>query len=88
MKAFQYATAHSTDSARELVAGNGAYLAGGNDLLGLLKEYLITADTLVNIKSLPRQDRARERFLDDWRTRHRRADRARRGHKKSFPRPA
>ena len=53
MKAFQYATAHSTDSARELVAGNGAYLAGGNDLLGLLKEHLISADTLVNIKSLP-----------------------------------
>ena len=53
MKAFQYATVHSTDSAREMVANNGAYLAGGNDLLGLLKEYLITADTLVNIKSLP-----------------------------------
>ncbi|MDR3456742.1 MAG: FAD binding domain-containing protein [Verrucomicrobiae bacterium] len=53
MKAFQYATAHSTDSARELVAGNGLYLAGGNDLFGLLKEYLVGADLLVNIKSLP-----------------------------------
>ncbi len=53
MKAFEYATAHSTDSARELVASNGAYLAGGNDLLGLLKEYLVSADILVNIKSLP-----------------------------------
>ncbi len=54
MKAFAYATAHSTDSARELAAGNGAYLAGGNDLLGLLKDYLVPApDVLVNIKSLP-----------------------------------
>jgi len=53
MKAFQYATAHSTASARELVAGNGLYLAGGNDLLALLKEYLVSADLLVNIKSLP-----------------------------------
>lgn len=53
MNAFQYATAHSTGSARELVGDKGAYLAGGNDLLGLLKEYLISADTLVNIKSLP-----------------------------------
>ena len=53
MKTFQYASAHSTASARELVADKGAYLAGGNDLLGLLKEYLISADTLVNIKSLP-----------------------------------
>ena len=53
MKAFEYATAHSTDSARELVADKGAYLAGGNDLLGLLKDYLVTANILVNIKSLP-----------------------------------
>ena len=53
MKAFQYATAHSTDSARELVADQGAYLAGGNDLLGLLKDYLVTANILVNIKSVP-----------------------------------
>ena len=41
MKAFEYATARLTASARELVASNGAYLAGGNDLLGLLKEYLV-----------------------------------------------
>jgi xanthine dehydrogenase YagS FAD-binding subunit len=65
MKAFQYATAHSTDSACQLVAGNGAYLAGGNDLLGLLKEYLITADTLVNIKSLPGLDKI-EHGKNSW----------------------
>ena len=40
MKAFQYAIAQSTDSARDMVADNGMYLAGGNDLLGLLKDYL------------------------------------------------
>lgn len=58
MKAFQYATAHSTDSAREMAADNGAYLAGGNDLLGLLKDYLVPAPkTLVNIKSLPNMDK-------------------------------
>ncbi len=54
MKAFAYATAHSTDSAREMVADHGAYLAGGNDLLGLLKDYLVPGpNILVNIKSLP-----------------------------------
>ena len=54
MKAFAHATAHSTYSARELVADHGAYLAGGNDLLGLLKDYLIPGpDILVNVKSLP-----------------------------------
>jgi len=41
MKAFEYVTALSAGSARQLVAGHGAYLAGGNDLLGLLKDYLI-----------------------------------------------
>ncbi|HXR03396.1 MAG TPA: FAD binding domain-containing protein [Verrucomicrobiae bacterium] len=54
MKAFAYATAFSPDSARELVADHGAYLAGGNDLLGLLKDYLIPGpNILVNVKSLP-----------------------------------
>jgi len=54
MKPFEYATALSADSARQLVAGHGAYLAGGNDLLGLLKDYLIPGpEILVNIKSLP-----------------------------------
>jgi xanthine dehydrogenase YagS FAD-binding subunit len=58
MKAFEYATALSTDSARELVADHGAYLAGGNDLLGLLKDYLVPGpDILVNIKSLPGLDK-------------------------------
>jgi xanthine dehydrogenase YagS FAD-binding subunit len=53
MNAFQYATAHSPETAHELVATNGAYLAGGNDLLSLLKDYLVSASILVNIKSLP-----------------------------------
>lgn len=66
MKAFAYATAHSTDSARELAAENGAYLAGGNDLLGLLKDYLIPGpNILVNVKSLPGLNRI-ERGANSW----------------------
>jgi len=53
MKPFQYATALSPASARELVGDDGAYLAGGNDLLALMKEYLVSPKILVNIKSLP-----------------------------------
>jgi xanthine dehydrogenase YagS FAD-binding subunit len=54
MKAFAYATAHSTDSARELAADHGMYIAGGNDLLGVLKDYLVPGPKIVvNIKSLP-----------------------------------
>lgn len=66
MNAFQYATAHSTDSARELVADRGAYLAGGNDLLGLLKDYLVPGpNILVNIKSLPGLNKI-ERGSNHW----------------------
>lgn len=53
MNAFEYATAFSPGSARHLVGDHGAYIAGGNDLLGLLKDHLATPDILVNIKSLP-----------------------------------
>ena len=91
MKAFQYATAHSTDSARELVADKGAYLAGGNDLLGLLKDYLVPApNILVNIKSLPGLNKIErgEKYLDDWRARHRRTKSKTTRKFKRFSRPA
>lgn len=66
MNAFQYATALSTDSARELVADNGMYLAGGNDLLGLLKDYLVPdPKILVNIKELRGMNEIK-RGRDSW----------------------
>ncbi len=65
MKSFQYATALSVDSAQQMVADNGQYIAGGNDLLGLLKEYLVDPKTLVNIKSLPGLDKI-EQGKDTW----------------------
>ncbi len=57
MKPFQYATAHSLASARELVGQDGRYLAGGIDLLGEMKEYIAEPRILVNIKSLPGIDK-------------------------------
>jgi xanthine dehydrogenase YagS FAD-binding subunit len=66
MKAFQYTTALSTDSARQLAGDNGSYLAGGNDLLSLLKDYLVpTPNVLVNIKSLPGLNKI-ERGTTNW----------------------
>ncbi len=53
MKPFQYATVLSPASARELVGDDGAYLAGGNDLLALMKEHLTEPKILVNVKSIP-----------------------------------
>jgi len=53
MKAFQYVTATSPASARELVGEKGRYLAGGMDLLSEMKEYIAEPNVLVNVKSLP-----------------------------------
>ncbi len=57
MKPFQYATATSPASARELVAGKGRYLAGGIDLLAEMKEYIAEPKILVNVKALPGLDK-------------------------------
>lgn len=53
MKPFAYATAHSVESALEMVGTNGRFLAGGMDLLGEMKEGLLAPELLVNIKQLP-----------------------------------
>ncbi len=53
MKAFEYVSAGSPASARELAANGGRYLAGGIDLLGEMKEYIVEPSTVVNIKGLP-----------------------------------
>jgi len=53
MKPFEYATALSPASARELVGRDGRYLAGGIDLLAEMKDYIAEPKILVNIKSLP-----------------------------------
>ena len=53
MNSFQYATATSPGSARELIGRNGRYLAGGIDLLGEMKEYIAEPKVVVNVKALP-----------------------------------
>ena len=53
MKSFSYATALSPDSARELVGEQGRYIAGGQDLLSEMKDYVAQPNILVNVKSLP-----------------------------------
>ncbi|HEV2319875.1 MAG TPA: FAD binding domain-containing protein [Verrucomicrobiae bacterium] len=65
MNAFEYATARTPESARQLAGDHGAYIAGGNDLLGLLKDYLVAPDILVNIKSLPGLNQI-EQGQDKW----------------------
>ena len=52
MKPFEYVTPQTPQSAAELVGGSGRYIAGGIDILGELKDGLLEAKRLVNIKSL------------------------------------
>lgn len=55
MQAFEYAVAHSTEEAVQLLKdapGEAAVLAGGTDLLSLMKDFVVTPKRVVNIKSI------------------------------------
>ena len=53
MNSFQYVSPRTVDNAVSLVADHGRFLAGGNDLLGEMKEYIASPKLLVNVKDLP-----------------------------------
>ncbi|MEP6962817.1 MAG: xanthine dehydrogenase family protein subunit M [Acidobacteriota bacterium] len=44
------------EATRALAVANSVPVGGGSDLLGMVKERLITPDTLVNLKSIPNMD--------------------------------
>jgi len=52
MKAFEYANPASKEEAVKLLSAEAAVLAGGTDLLSLMKDYVVTPSRLVNIKSI------------------------------------
>jgi len=51
MNPFEYVSATTPDEAISYIGKNGRYLAGGIDLLGEMKDYIISPDILVNVKS-------------------------------------
>ncbi len=53
MKSFEYSNALSSESAVSLLGKQGRYLGGGIDLLGEMKEYIVSPSRLVNVKDLP-----------------------------------
>jgi xanthine dehydrogenase YagS FAD-binding subunit len=65
MNPFQYITATSPGSARELLGEHGRYLAGGIDLFGEMKEYIAEPKVLVNVKALPGLDKI-EPGIKSW----------------------
>ncbi len=52
MSPFQYASATTPEEAIALVGKNGRYLGGGIDLLGEMKDYIVSPDVLVDVKSI------------------------------------
>ena len=52
MQAFEYVTATSKEQVAVLLGDNGSILAGGTDLLALMKDYVVTPRRLVNIKGI------------------------------------
>jgi xanthine dehydrogenase YagS FAD-binding subunit len=65
MKAFQYVTAPSPEQAVSLIGPNGRYLAGGIDLLGEMKDYIVSPDRLVALKVPEAQEKVRSADKDN-----------------------
>ena len=59
MNPFQYVTASSPDEAVSLIGQNGRYLGGGIDLLDEMKEYIVSPDVVVALKTPDRPDKVR-----------------------------
>ncbi|MGB8885569.1 MAG: FAD binding domain-containing protein [Candidatus Korobacteraceae bacterium] len=52
MQAFEYVSPASKEQVATLLGENAAILAGGTDLLALMKDYVVTPNRLVNIKQI------------------------------------
>src|SRR5271165_4255566 len=52
MQAFEYVSPTKKEQVTTLLAAQGSILAGGTDLLALMKDYVITPKRLVNIKQI------------------------------------
>ena len=61
MKTFSSANPRSVqDAVKLLQKGNAAAVGGGSDLLGMVKDHLISPDVLVNLRSIPALDQITE----------------------------
>ncbi|HEY4362413.1 MAG TPA: xanthine dehydrogenase family protein subunit M [Bryobacteraceae bacterium] len=65
MKTFTSANPRTLAEAVSLLGkGNAAVMGGGSDLLGMVKEHLVSPDVLVNLRSIPALDKITERAGD------------------------
>jgi xanthine dehydrogenase YagS FAD-binding subunit len=59
MKSFRYIAATTSQEAGDLVGKKGRYLAGGVDLLGVMKEYIVSPDVVVALRFDPAGEKIR-----------------------------
>ena len=57
MKNFEYARARSVDGAIQLSTSGSRFLAGGIDLVGEMKEYIVSPNRVIDLKTIPDLDR-------------------------------
>jgi xanthine dehydrogenase YagS FAD-binding subunit len=57
MHNFEYAKARSVDGAIQLSTPDSRYLSGGIDLLGEMKEYIVSPKRVIDLKTIPDLDR-------------------------------
>ena len=57
MKSFEYAKARSVDGAIQLSTSESRFLGGGLDLLGEMKEYIVSPKRVIDLKTIPNLDR-------------------------------
>ena len=57
MKNFEYTKARSVDGAMQLSTSESRYLSGGIDLLGEMKEYIVSPKRVIDLKTIPDLDR-------------------------------
>ena len=57
MKSFEYAKARSVDGAIQLSTSESRFLGGGIDLLGEMKEYIVSPKRVIDLKTIPNLDR-------------------------------
>ena len=57
MKNFEYTKARSVDGAMQLSTSESQYLSGWIDLLGEMKEYIVSPKRMIDLKTIPNLDR-------------------------------
>jgi CO/xanthine dehydrogenase FAD-binding subunit len=65
MKSFEYVRARSVQGAIQLSTSESRFLSGGIDLLGEMKEYVVSPKRVIDLKTIPNLNRI-ETSTETW----------------------